>query len=129
MSIRSPTRWQDWAVFSVGLWLAVSPWLVGYASHPAATANAAVVGLVLALAAHYEASCELSIAWLNFGAALWLIIAPFFLDFGGIAVAAASSVSVGAAVAALSASSLELDRALVKRLVSPSHLFRDTLRR
>jgi hypothetical protein len=127
--MRAATRWQDWATFSLGLWLAVSPWLAGYGSHPAATANAAVVGLVLALAAHFEASCELSIAWLNFGAALWLIAAPFVLGFDGIAVATANSVAVGAAVAALSASALELDRTLVKRLAGPSHIIRHTLRR
>ena len=35
-------RWQDWASFALGLWLAVSPWLADYAAHDVATANAAV---------------------------------------------------------------------------------------
>ena len=31
------TKWQDWASFALGLWLAVSPWIAGYAEHEAAT--------------------------------------------------------------------------------------------
>lgn len=112
--MRPNARWQDWAIFSVGLWLAVSPWLAGYASQPAATANAAVVGLLLALAGHFEASCELSVEGLNLAAGLWLLIAPFVLDFDALAVATTNSIAVGAAVAALAASSLELDRELVR---------------
>lgn len=122
--MKALARWQDWAVFTVGLWLAVSPWLAGYAAQPAATANAAAVGLLLALVAHFEASCELSIDWLHLGAGLWLLAAPFLLGFDGIALAAANSVAVGAAVAALAASSLELDRELVKLLLSASHTIR-----
>ena len=33
-------KWQDWASFALGLWLAVSPWMAGYVEHNAATANA-----------------------------------------------------------------------------------------
>jgi hypothetical protein len=122
--MRALARWQDWAIFTVGLWLAVSPWLAGYASHPAPTANAAVAGLVLALAAHFEASCELSMDWLNLGGGLWLLGAPFVLGFDGVSVAAANSVAVGAAVAALAASSLELDRELLKLFAGASQTIR-----
>lgn len=122
--MRALARWQDWATFAVGLWLAVSPWLMGYASHPAATANAAVVGLVLALAAHFEASCELSVEWLHLAAGAWLLAAPFLLGFDGVPLAAANSVAVGASVAALAASALELDRGLRKLFLGASHTLR-----
>ena len=112
--MRPKACWQHWAIFALALWLAVSPWLVGYAGRAAATANAAVAGLALALAAHFEASCELSVEWLNFAAGAWLIAAPFLLGFDSDGVAAASSVAVGAAVAGLAASSLELDRRLLR---------------
>ena len=115
--MRAVARWQDWAIFSLGLWLAVSPWLAGYGSHSPATANAAFAGLALALAAHFEASCEVSIEWLHLGAGLWLLVAPFLLGFDDLPVAAANSIAVGAAVAALAASSLEL----LKALTSASH--------
>jgi hypothetical protein len=106
--------WEHWAIFTLALWLAVSPWLADYAWHPAATANAAMSGLALALAAHFEASCEMSIDWLNLAAGLWLAAAPFVLGFDDQAVAAANSLAVGAAVAALAGLALELDRSLAR---------------
>lgn len=115
---RPPARWHDWAIFALALWLAVSPWIADYASQPAATANAAIAGLAIALAAHFEASCEVAIDWLNLGAGLWLVLAPFLLGFDGELVAAAGSIAVGAAIAALAASALELDRSLLKRIAA-----------
>jgi hypothetical protein len=109
------TRWQDWASFALGLWLAVSPWIADYAAHDAATANAAFVGLSLALLAHFGFSCDhLSCEWLNLAGGLWLLVAPFMLGFDGNPVAAVNSVVVGAFVAVLSAWALELDREIGK---------------
>jgi hypothetical protein len=106
-------RWQDWTSFVLGLWLAVSPWLADYAGHDVATANAAVCGLALALAAHLGVSFgHLSTHWLTLGAGLWLIAAPFALGFSGEHVAAANTFAVGCFVALLSAGALELDRGL-----------------
>ena len=106
-------RWQDWASFALALWLAVSPWLADYAAHDAATANAAVCGLALALVAHFGFSCdELSTEWLNLGGGLWLVAAPFMLGFGANYVAAVNSIAVGAFIALLSAWALQLDREL-----------------
>jgi hypothetical protein len=108
-------RWQDWASFALGLWLAVSPWMADYAAHDAATANAAFVGLSLALLAHFGFSCEhVSCEWLNLGSGLWLLIAPFALGFDVNHVAAVNSVVVGAFVAVLSAWALQLDREMAK---------------
>src|SRR5919198_476675 len=57
-------RWQDWASFALALWLAISPWLADYAAHDVATANAAVMGLSLALLAHFGFTCDhLSCEW------------------------------------------------------------------
>ncbi|HEX4927836.1 MAG TPA: SPW repeat protein [Burkholderiales bacterium] len=109
------TRWHGWAVFALALWLAVSPWLTGYSEHAAATANAAALGLLLALAAHVEASCELSLQWLNLGGGIWLLMAPFVLGFDDLPLAAAHCVAVGAAASALAASSLHLDRQPLRR--------------
>ena len=108
-------RWHHWAIFATALALAVSPWLLGYAWHAAATANAAVAGLALALTAHIEASCELSLEWLNFAAGLWRVAAPFVLGFTAVPLAAASSAAVGAAVAALAAAALLLHHGIGKR--------------
>lgn len=108
-------KWQDWASFALGLWLAISPWLAGYSHQELATANAVVLGLVLALASHFECvACEeLPAEWLNLAAGLWLVCAPFMVDFGS-PVAAANSIAVGAFVSLLAASALSLDKRLVK---------------
>ena len=111
------TKWQAWTSFTLSLWLAVSPWLAGYAEHVSATANAVIVGLVLALASHFECvACEdESAEWLNLAAGVWLLCAPFMLEFGS-PVASANSIAVGAFVALLAASALSLDKKLRHRV-------------
>ena len=112
----APAKWQDWASFTLGLWLAVSPWLLGYSQSEAATANAACVGLLLALGSHFELSFEcLSVEWINAFAGAWLVIAPFALGFTAIPVPAANAVATGAMVMVLAASALSLDKGIGKR--------------
>jgi hypothetical protein len=104
-------RWQDWAIFALALWLAISPWLADYAAHDAATANAAIAGLTLALVAHFGFSCDhMSCEWVNLAGGLWLIAAPFVLGFEANHVAGVNAVVVGGFIALLSAWVLELDR-------------------
>ena len=112
------TKWQDWASFALGLWLAVSPWLAGYAEHEAATANAVIIGLVLALGSHFEcvACDDLPAEWLNLAVGAWLMGAPFVLEFTGAAVASANALVIGAFVALLAFSALSLDKHLGKLL-------------
>jgi len=106
-------RWQDWASFALGLWLALSPWLADYAAHDVATANAAVCGILLALAAHFGFSVDhLSTEWLNLGGGLWLTASPFVLGFEAQHIAAVNAIAVGTFIALLSAWALELDREL-----------------
>jgi hypothetical protein len=109
--VSSITRWQDWASFALGLWLAVSPWVAGFSAHEAPTANCAFLGLALALGAHFELALdEVGAEWLNIAAGLWLIAAPFVLGFSHLPVASANSFVVGALVAALAASAMSLDK-------------------
>ena len=103
--------WQDWTSFGLALWLAVSPWLLDYAAHDRATANAAVTGLALAVVAHVGCSCEYQVSkWLRLAGGAWLVAAPFVLGFDSQALAAANCMIVGAAIVLLSAWALELDR-------------------
>ena len=110
------SKWQDWASFALGLWLAVSPWIAGYAEHQAATANAVAVGLILALASHFEcvAYDAAPAEWLNFAVGVWLICAPFMLEFPASKVATVNSVVVGAFAAALAISALSLEKHIGK---------------
>lgn len=109
------TRWEDWASFSLGLWLALSPWIFDYSAHDAATANAAVVGVLLALGSHFGLSADLvAQQWLNLAAGLWLMAAPFVLGFSAVALATANCVAVGAVIAVLAASAMSLDKEVEK---------------
>ena len=108
-------RWQDWTSFALGLWLAVSPWALGYSHLESATANAAFMGLALALGSHFEVSFdEMSAEWFNLAAGLWLAAAPFVLGYGGEPMVALNSIAVGACVAALAVSALSLEKEIEK---------------
>ena len=51
MKHATAARWQGWVSFALGLWLAMSPWICGYADDEhLATGNAAFMGIALALA-------------------------------------------------------------------------------
>ena len=118
MQVAANNKWQDWTSFALGLWLTVSPWVLGYSSVHSATANAAFVGLALALGAHFEATCdELSAEWLNMAAGLWLVLAPFLLGFSTQTGATLNSIAVGTAVAALASSALSLDKSIRRVLL------------
>ena len=109
-------RWQDWAGFGLGLWLAMSPWICGYAdSQHAATGNAAFMGIALALASHFQLSLEASATeWLHLAAGAWLAAAPFFLGFANHAVSTVNCIAVGTLVMAHAASALSLDKEIEK---------------
>jgi hypothetical protein len=109
------TKWQDWASFALGLWLAVSPWVLGYSHLEAATANAAFIGLALALGSHFQVSFdEMSAKWFNMAAGLWLVLAPFLLGYSAHLEVTANSIVVGTAVAALASSALSLEKEVGK---------------
>src|SRR5262249_53429539 len=117
MKASSATRWQDWTSFALGLWLALSPWVVGYTEHESATCNAVFLGMALAVGCHFEAVFdEATFEWLNLGAGLWLVAAPFVLGFTGERVATANSVVVGGLVALLAASAMSLDKEVLRLL-------------
>lgn len=40
--------WEEWSSFALGIWLAISPWLLGFSSIAAAMFNALVVGIAIA---------------------------------------------------------------------------------
>jgi len=109
-------RWQGWVSFALGLWLAMSPWICGYADDERfATGNAAFIGIALALGSHFEVALDADFAeWLNLAAGTWLAAAPFFLGFATAAVPAVNSIAVGTLVMALAASALSLDKQIEK---------------
>ena len=102
--------------FALGLWLAMSPWILGYADDEhLATGNAAFMGIALALASHFEVALDADLAeWMNLAGGSWLAAAPFFLGFAAAPVPAVNSIAVGTFVMALAASALSLDKQIEK---------------
>lgn len=43
--------WEEWASIALGLWLVVSPWLLGYAAMQTATWNVTISGVLIILSA------------------------------------------------------------------------------
>ena len=109
-------RWQDWAGFGLGLWLAMSPWICGYAdSQHAATGNAAFMGIALALGSHFQLTLDAAAAeWLALAAGIWLAAAPFLLGFANNVVPAVNCIAVGTLVMTHAASALSLDKEIEK---------------
>lgn len=89
-------RWQDRVNLVLGLWLMLSPYLLGYAGNGSATANATAAGAVVTLFAvaalwrpqHWE-------EWTNLGVSLWIIVAPFLLGFWDVPAAAWTHMATG----------------------------------
>lgn len=81
--------WQDGVTFILGLWLIVSPWILGFTATVAAFWNAIVLGIAIAafsLAAFvwYREWEE----WIDGALGLWLVISPWVLGFAAAAYAA-----------------------------------------
>ena len=108
--MNSTAKWQDWASFMLGLWIAMSPWVLDYSQQEAATANAVFVGLSLALGSHFEASCAWSAQWLHAVAGAWLVLAPFLFGYATQPMATTNSVVAGVLVLMLAASAASLDK-------------------
>jgi len=116
-SMTGTARWQDWTSFGLGLWLAVSPWIIGYEADHAATANAVFVGVALAVGAHFEIGLdELWTEWVNLTVGLWLLAAPFLFSFTTGMVATVHCIAVGCLICWLAASALQLDKEMGRLL-------------
>lgn len=43
-----PSAWEEWINMGFGVWMIVSPWLLGFASHAGIAMNTVIVGIVVA---------------------------------------------------------------------------------
>jgi hypothetical protein len=57
-SLFAPRRWERWSEAALGLAVAVSPWLAGFADDSVGSGNAVTVGLVAALLALWSMARE-----------------------------------------------------------------------
>lgn len=86
-----------------GLWLIISPFILGFTTRAAAMWVAVVVGIIVMLLACIRAANpqrHIGLSWLNLLLGLWLIVAPFVLGFAA-ATPTWNSVILGIIVALL----------------------------
>jgi len=75
-------RWQDWTNVLLGVWLVVAPLIGIGVINDVAAINSYVVGAAVAVFAYAAISHEdLWKEYTNLVLGLWLIAAPFFLNF------------------------------------------------
>lgn len=104
-------HWQDPISAVLGLWLAISPWVLGFHSDVPAMPNALIVGLailVVALAASFRPQAWQPPTSLVLG--MWLIASPWALDFAFLNEAKLDALIVGILVAALASGVLYADK-------------------
>ena len=95
-------HWQDPVSLFAGVWLAVSPWVLGYSAHMRATENAVIAGSLIALvalSALYRGSAWQE--WTNFVLGVWVLISPWALVFPVMKPVTLNAVVYGVIVAAL----------------------------
>lgn len=92
-------QWQDTASLVLGLWLLISPWLLGYAVAPAIAWNAYVVGVIVVVAAGAALiTFQKWEEWLKAALGAWLVLSPWVLTYGAFKTAMWNHVVVGALV-------------------------------
>ncbi len=97
------TRWQNRLNAMLGVWLIVSPLLLGFHDYLIPMRNSVFVGIAILIVS--TQAIEMPETWEVLGSLLfgvWLLVSPLILGFHGPMVARYNSVIVGSAVAILS---------------------------
>jgi hypothetical protein len=77
----SSKRWQDGLILLLGVWLFVSPWVMGYPSDSPAAVNAFVAGAILAALAAFD--LYKTYVWavlVNIVVGAWVAASPWVVD-------------------------------------------------
>jgi hypothetical protein len=105
-------RWQDWVNLLLGIWLFLSPWLVGYvsASMPAAW-NAWILGVALVVFSAIAVSMpQMWEEVINILIGIWMVISPWVVGFSATRSAETNAVIVGIVAIVLAAWAMALAR-------------------
>jgi hypothetical protein len=80
-----------------GIWLIISPWVVGFTATPVAVWNTVILGIVILVlaAARLGSVGTTGLSWINLLLGIWLIISPFVLNFGASVLGMRNDVIVG----------------------------------
>jgi xanthine/uracil permease len=86
----------------VAIWLYASPWVLTYAGDAGWNSTTVAVAIAVLAAIRVMGAYRASwLSWINVLLGLWLLVAPWFLDFDDVDDATANSVIVGIIVAVL----------------------------
>jgi SPW repeat len=99
----SKWRWQDYVNVLIGVWIAASPWVLGFSdTQPVVAWNAVILGLAIALIAALDLEILSRFEeWLLVALGAWSLASPWVLGFAALREAAVSMVIAGGAVMVL----------------------------
>ena len=110
MAIKFSRRWQDQVILLLGVWLFISPWVLGYPGNAPIAMNAMIGGALLAALAAFD--LYKTYAWaviVNLLAGVWVAVAPWVPGLVERGAMMGNSVIVGAAVVLLALWELQSD--------------------
>ena len=109
--MQQPKHWQDVVNAVLGLWVIISPWVLGFDGSSMAMSNAVIVGVLLVATALGAAFVPRAWEeWTEAGIGLWLVVSPWILGFSGNRNAMLSTVIAGVIVVALALWTLFTDK-------------------
>lgn len=89
-------RWEDWVNLVIGVWLFVSPWILGFTGETAAAWNAYLLGIATvvftAFALYMPRRWE---EWANSIIGLWMVLSPWLLGYAAVTGATWNAVVAG----------------------------------
>lgn len=110
MANKISRRWQDMVILLLGLWLFISPWVLGYAGSSSIAMNAYVSGVIIAALAAFD--LYKTYAWaviVNLLVGLWVAVSPWVPALAERGAMMGNNVIVGAAVILLALWELQSD--------------------
>jgi len=106
----STRRWQDQVILLLGVWLVVSPWVMGYPSDSPPAVNAYIAGAIMAALAAFD--LYKTYAWavfLNIIVGIWVAVSPWLVNVMQDELMSASMLLVGLATTVLGLWELRTD--------------------
>lgn len=115
-------HWQDPANVLLGIWLVVSPWVLGFQGETVAMVNTVVVGLVLgAVALGATLVPQAWEEWSEAALGVWLAASAWILGFAMVEAAMVNAVLSGIVIAVLSMWVLMTDKDYLGWMETPAH--------
>jgi hypothetical protein len=112
----SSRRWQDQVILLLGIWLIISPFVLGYPGDSLRAVNAYVAGVVIALLAAFDLyRTKMWAVVVNMLIGLWVAISPWVPVMADRASLMVNNIIVGLAVLVLALWELRTDPELHKQ--------------